>query len=176
MTPPANPAGEYVPEPTPSAARRAEFIAEIEQFPAKLRALVAGLTPTQIDTTYKNWTVRQIVHHLAESHMNGFIRWRLALTEDAPTIKPYDETKCSEMADSRTADVELSLQLLAGLHQRWAIFLRSLTEADFARTYIHPEYKKTFALGEVLGLYAWHGRHHSGQIAWLRTQHGWGAG
>ncbi len=123
MTPPANPAGEYVPEPTPSAARRAEFIAEIEQFPAKLRALVAGLTPAQLDTKYKNWTVRQLVHHLAESHINGFIRWRLALTEDAPTIKPYDESKCSELADSRTADIEQTIQLGAHGPRRLHILL-----------------------------------------------------
>ena len=176
MTPPANPAGEYTPDPNPSAARRAELIAEIEQLPAKLRALVAGLLPAQLDTKYKNWTVRQIVHHLGDSHMNGFVRWRMAVTEDAPTIKPYDETKCSELADSRTADVEMSLQLLDALHKRWAFFMRSLTDADFARTYIHPEHKKTFSLAESLGQYAWHGRHHSEQIAWLRMQHGWRAG
>src|SRR4051812_38071687 len=103
MTPPDSPAGRYTPEPNPSAARRAELIAEIAALPAELRAAVAGLTDAQLDTPYKKWTARQIAHHLADSHVNAFVRYRLALTEDAPTVKPYDETKWAELADTRTA-------------------------------------------------------------------------
>ena len=119
---------------------------------------------------YRKWTVRQIVHHLADSHLNAFVRFRLALTEDRPTIKPYDETRWSELADSRSAEVELSLRLLESLHARWAVLLRSLTDADFERTYFHPEHQREFRLDEVLALYAHHGRHHSGQIGWLRER------
>jgi len=169
MTPPDNPAGPYTPDPNPSAARRAELIAEIEQFPAKLRGLVAGLTPTQLDTKYKNWTVRQIVHHLADSHTNGYVRTKLTLTEDRPTIKPYDETRWSALPDATGLDPEVSLRLLDSLHARWAAVWRAMGDADFAREYVHPEFGKAFRLAEVLGLYAWHGRHHAAMIAWLRA-------
>ena len=166
MTPPANPAGAYTADPSP--ARRVEFIAEIEQFPAKVRGLVAGLTPGQLDTKYKNWTVRQIVHHLADSHANGYIRTKLTLTEDRPTIKPYDETRWSALPDATELDVDVSLRMLEGVHARWATVWRAMGEAEFEREYVHPEYGKTFQLAEVLGLYAWHGRHHGAMIAWLR--------
>jgi hypothetical protein len=173
MNPPQSPAGEYVREANPSPARRAELIAEIEKLPAEARQAVAGLTREQLDTKYRNWTVRQIIHHLADSHMHAFVRFRLALTEDTPTIKPYDETRTAELADTRAADVELSLRLLEGLHARWAILLRSMSDADFQRSYHHPEYGETLPLSEVLGSYAHHGRHHVGQIRWLRQAKGW---
>jgi uncharacterized damage-inducible protein DinB len=173
MTPPKNPAGEYTPEPDPTPQRRAELIAQIERLPADARAAVAGLSATQLDTKYRNWTVRQIVHHLADSHMNAFVRFRLALTEDTPTIKPYDESKWAELPDMTGADVELSLRLLEALHARWVWLLRAMTEADFAREYHHPEYRKKYRLAEVLGMYAHHGRHHTGQIQWLRRTNGW---
>jgi uncharacterized damage-inducible protein DinB len=174
MTPPAFPAGEYVPEPTPTADRRAELIAEVDRLPARARAAVHGLTTPQVDTRYKNWTVRQIVHHLADSHVNASVRFRLALTEDGPTIKPYDETRWAELPDVTGLDVEVSLRLLEALHARWVALLRDMTDADWERTYVHPEYGKTFRLAEVLGLYAHHGRHHAGQVEWLRRHHGWG--
>lgn len=174
MTPPDYPAGKYEPDPSPSADRRAELIAEIERLPARVTELVAGLTAAQLDTKYKNWTARQIVHHLADSHMNAFVRYRLALTEDRPTIKPYDENRWAGLADTKAADVGLSVKLLEGLHARWAALLRSLTDADWERSYYHPEHQKEFTLAEVLGLYAHHGRHHTGQIAWLKTEKGWG--
>src|SRR5262245_10017504 len=170
MVPPEFPAGEYVSELPIGAARRGELIDEIEQLPARLRELVSGMNEAQLETRYKNWTVRQIVHHLADSHVNAYVRFRLALTEDRPTIKPYDETRWAELADAKTADVELSLRLLESLHGRWAELLRSLADAEFARTYFHPEHKRAFRLDEVLALYAHHGRHHSGQIAWLRER------
>jgi uncharacterized damage-inducible protein DinB len=173
MNPPQHPAGAYTPEPDASPARRAEWIAEIESAPAVARAAVAGLTREQLDTKYRNWTVRQIIHHLADSHMNAFLRFRWALTEDAPTVKPYDETLWAELPESRTADVELSLRLLDGLQARWAVLLRSMSDADFARTYFHPQYQKSTTLAEALGLYAHHGKHHVGQVRWLRQANGW---
>ncbi|HZN33695.1 MAG TPA: putative metal-dependent hydrolase [Pirellulaceae bacterium] len=167
MSPPDLPAGPYVAEPHPTPARRGELIAEIEQLPARLRSLVGGLPAGQLERRYKNWNVRQIVHHLADSHMNAFVRFRLTLTEERPTIKPYDETRWAELPDSKSADVTLSLQLLEALHARWVLLLRAMSDADFQRSYFHPEYQKEFRLAEVLGLYAHHGRHHTGQIAWL---------
>jgi hypothetical protein len=167
MSPPNFPAGPYTSELNPSPARRTELIAEIERLPTRIQELVAGLSAKQLDTPYKNWTVRQIVHHLADSHMNAFIRFRVALTEDRPTIKPYDETRWAELPDTKTADVDLSVKLLEALHARWAILLRSMRDADFERSYYHPEYKKEFRLAEAVGLYAHHCRHHPAQIAWL---------
>src|SRR5215469_17748942 len=159
MSPPEFPAGPYVSEGPLAAARRRELISEIEQLPVWLRQLVDGMNESQIQTRYRNWTVRQIVHHLADSHLNAFARFRLALTEDRPTIKPYDETRWAELADSKSADVELSLRLLESLHARWVLLLRSLTDADFERTYFHPEHQREFRLDEVLAMYAHHGRH-----------------
>lgn len=147
-------------------ARRGELIGEIEQLPARIAALVEGLNAAQLDTRYKNWTIRQIVHHLADSHLNAFARFRWTLTEDRPTIKPYDETRWAELADTRTAPVELSVRLLESLHARWVLLLRSLRNEDFERAYVHPEYGREFRLAEALGLYAHHGRHHAGQMEW----------
>jgi hypothetical protein len=153
----------------------ARSIDEIAAAPAQLRAAVAGLTPEQLDTAYRpgGWTVRQVVHHVPDSHINSYMRFRLALTEDEPVIKPYDEQKWAELADSRTAPVDVSLALLENLHERWTLLLRSLTPADWKRAFRHPE------LGVVnlewnAGLYAWHGRHHVAHITSLRNRMGWG--
>jgi hypothetical protein len=173
MIPPDNPGGAYVAESNPSDNRRKELITEIEQLPAKLWQLVAGLRPDQLDTKYKNWTVRQIVHHLADSHVNAYVRTKLALTEDRPTIKPYDETKWSQLPDAVGLDVEVSLRLLEALHSRWSAALRAMTAGDFEREYFHPELGKAVRLAEVIGLYVWHGRHHSEMIRWLRNTHQW---
>ncbi len=169
MLPPDFPAGEYVSELPMGPARRGELIGEIEQLPARLRQLVDGMSALELGRRYRNWTVRQIVHHLADSHTNAYVRFRLALTEDRPTIKPYDETRWAELADAKTADIELSLRLLESLHARWVLLLRSLGDAEFARTYFHPEHQREFRLDDVLALYAHHCRHHSGQIEWLRA-------
>lgn len=173
MSPPQNPAGDYVPEPNPPAANRNDWIAEIAALPGKVRTLVAGFSPAQLDTKYRNWSVRQIVHHLADSHVNAYVRFKLALTESGPTIKPYDETKWAELPDTKTADVSLALALLDAVHAKWGVVLKAMSDADFARYYVHPEYQKQFTLGEALGLYAWHGRHHTGQVEWLKAQRGW---
>lgn len=173
MTPPQFPAGEYVPEPNPTPQRRAELIAEVEALPAKVRGLVAGLTAAQLDTKFRNWTVRQIVHHLPDSHVNALVRFKLALTEDRPTIRPYDETRWSELPLNRTGDVGPSLRLLEAVHETWVAVLRAMTDAEFDRAYLHPEYKTVFTLAGAVGMYAHHGRHHAGQIEWVKTVNGW---
>ena len=167
MTPPDFPAGEYVSEPSPSPQRRDELIAEIDRLPRRISKLVGTRSPEQLERRYKKWTIRQIVHHLADSHMNAFVRFRLTLTEDRPTIKPYDETRWAELIDTRTSDANLSVALLMSLHARWVFLMRQMTESDWERSYVHPEYQKEFRLAEALGLYAHHCRHHSGQIEWL---------
>jgi hypothetical protein len=155
-------------------AEREEWIAEIEETPARLWAAVTGLTDTQLDTPYRpgGWTVRQVVHHFADSHMNAYVRFRLALTENEPTIKPYDERAWAQLSDAHTAPVDLSLTLLETLHQRWVILLRSLKPEDFARKLNHPELGPV-ALEKYLALYAWHGKHHVAHITNLRQCSGW---
>lgn len=143
------------------------MIAEIEQLPRRIGKLVGTLNAEQLERRYKKWTIRQIVHHLADSHINAFVRFRLTLTEDRPTIKPYDETRWAELFDTRTADVALSISLLEALHVRWVLLMRNMSSADWERSYLHPEYQKEFRLAEALGLYAHHCRHHSAQIEWL---------
>jgi hypothetical protein len=157
-----------------SADDRRRFIDEIEQAPKNLRAAVTGLTGQQLDTPYRpgGWTVRQVVHHVPDSHLNSYMRFRLALTEDEPTIKPYDQSRWAELIDSRTAPVETSLVLLEALHQRWVMLLRSLSAADFARQFRHPELG-VVSLDKNLALYAWHGRHHVAHITSLRDRSGW---
>jgi hypothetical protein len=172
MAPPKYPAGEFAPEPNPTPELRATLIADLGRLPTDLRGLVAGMSGPQLGTKYVNWSVGQIVSHLADSHMNAFIRFKLALTEDNPTIKPYKEWEWSQSADAHE-DPEFSLRILEGLHTRWVRLLRALPADDFSRTFYHPEMDKTFTLGTCLELYTWHGRHHSAQIQWLKTQHGW---
>ena len=154
--------------------QRPRLIDEIAETPARLRAVVSGLSPEQLDTPYRpeGWTVRQVVHHLPDSHLNSYIRFRLALTEDEPTIKPYHEDKWAELYDARTAPVELSLALLESLHERWVVLLKSLTAEDWARAFKHPE-MGTVPLAKNVGLYAWHGKHHVAHIASLRERMGW---
>lgn len=173
MEAPQNPAGPFVAEDNFGPQRRDEFIAVIEAAPIALANAVAGLSEAQLDTLYRNWTIRQIVHHLADSHVNSYIRFKSALTEDLPTIKPYDESRWAELADARGGDVQASLALLQGLHARWTMVLRSLTEEQFARCYFHPESGQNVSLRAALCLYAWHCRHHTAQILWLRNKRGW---
>ena len=146
----------------------------MEEAPKKLRAAVKGLSREQLATPYRDggWTVQQVVHHLADSHMNAYTRFKLALTEDEPTIKPYNETRWAELSDSKTTPVETSLALMDGLHERWLNLLRGMAPADFARKLKHPE-RGTMTLDETLGMYAWHGRHHVAHITGLRDRKGW---
>jgi hypothetical protein len=156
-------------------ARREQWIGEIADAPGQLRAAVAGLSPVQLDTPYRpdGWTVRQVVHHVPDSHLNAYTRIKLALTEEEPTIKPYEEARWAELPDARTGPLEPSLALLEFLHQRWLLLLRSLRPADFARRFRHPELGRLFGLDEVVAMYAWHGRHHVAHITSLRRRMEW---
>jgi uncharacterized damage-inducible protein DinB len=171
---PRYPVGEYQPPKNVTPALRQQAIAAIAELPVKIRAAVKGLNDAQLDTPYREggWTVRQVVHHVPDSHLNAYTRWRLALTEDSPTIKPYDEARWAELADAKSAPVEVSLALLEPLHDRWVRLLRSLVEADFAKTFTHPEHGQR-TLDWMLFLYDWHGRHHTAHITTLRQQKGW---
>lgn len=155
---------------------REQRIGEIAKAPGLLRAAVAGLSEQQLDTPYRaqGWTVRQVVHHLPDSHINAYTRFKLALTENEPTIRPYDEARWAELPDARTAPLEPSLTLLEFLHQRWVLLLRQLGPEDFGRRFRHPERESIFVLDEALALYAWHGRHHVAHITSLRRRMGWG--
>lgn len=157
-----------------TANERAERIAQIAACPDGLRAAVEGLDDSQLDTPYRDggWTVRQVVHHVPESHMNAYVRFKLGLTEDTPTIKPYDENRWSQLPDARTAPIGMSLDLLDNLHTRWVLVLRAMGEADFARKINHPE-SGVQTLDRMLALYAWHGRHHIGHVTSLREKRGW---
>ena len=158
-----------------SPTERSRMIDEIAAAPAGLRSAVRGLDDRRLDTPYRpgGWSVRQVVHHVPDSHLNAYCRFKLALTEDVPTIKPYDETKWAEMADGRSALVEESLTLVDALHKRWVLLLRDMTPSDFGRKLNHPEWDAPLSLDHMLALYAWHGRHHVAHITSLREREGW---
>lgn len=170
------PVGEFRFEGKVDQDRRNQWIDELERAPSNLQAAVAGLSPEQLETPYREhgWTVRQVVHHIPDSHLNAYTRFKLALTETEPTIKPYQEARWAELPDGRSGPIEPSLHLLENLHHRWVLLLRQLTPADFSRRYLHPEHERSFELNETLALYAWHGRHHVGHITALRRRMGWG--
>lgn len=153
---------------------RRRSIGIIESTPAKMRAAVQGLTEKQLDTPYRpgGWTVRQVVHHVPDSHMNAYVRFKLALTEDVPTIKAYDEQLWANLEDSKSTLIETSLTLLECLHARMTVLLRSLKPADFARKFNHPE-RGPMTVDSLLALYAWHGPHHVAHITELRKREGW---
>jgi DinB family protein len=156
-------------------AERGDCVARIGAAPARLRAAVQGLTDPQLDTPYRpgGWTVRQVVHHVPDSHLNAYTRFRLALTESAPTIRPYDEARWAELPDARSAPVELSLGLLEALHLRWVLLLRQLGTDEWARTFMHPEHRREVSLNEMAAMYAWHGEHHVAHVTALRRRMGW---
>ena len=158
------PIGRFTYPESTTAEQRQTWIGEIARTARDLRTAVAGLTPAQLETPYRpgGWTVRQVVHHVPESHMNAFIRFKLALTEDEPTIKPYDEARWSALADA-ALPVEPSLDLLEALHLRWVGLLESMSERDYQRTFKHPE-SGVLRLDQYLAQYAWHGRHHVAHI------------
>lgn len=150
-----------------TAAGRAAWIDQIEDLPARVAAVVARLTDTQLDTPYRpgGWTPRQVVHHLPDSHLQAYGRFKLALTEDEPTIRPYDEARWADLADTARTPPEVSVQLLTALHRRWVVLLRAMDDADFQRGYHHPEQGRIVRLEEALAMYAWHGRHHLAHLA-----------
>jgi DinB superfamily len=163
---------EYIPESTP--AQRKHWVDNIAATPANLRQAVAGMDDAKLDTPYRpgGWTVRQVVHHVADSHINSYVRFRLALTEDSPSITAYDEKAWAELYDARTLPIEVSLGLLDGIHARWASLLRHLDEAAFHRAFIHPELGPV-TVDRALQLYSWHGRHHIAHITSLSERSGW---
>ncbi|MCA9200108.1 MAG: putative metal-dependent hydrolase [Planctomycetales bacterium] len=171
--PPENPAGPFEPTANFDFVTRDRLIETVRQAPAKLREAVSGLSNQQLDTPYRNWTIRQITHHIADSHLHSIIRFRWALAEEHPTIKAYEEADWVELKDCRTGAVEPSLALLDGLHIKWVQVLESMTEEQFARTFHHPQSGASVSLWSALNYYAWHGRHHTAQILWLRQQYGW---
>jgi hypothetical protein len=168
------PIGQFQYDGPHTDEQRQRLIDQIAETPTRLRAAVEGLSPQQLDTPYRpgGWTVQQVVHHLPDSHLNSYIRFRLALTEDEPTIKPYYEERWAELDDARHAPIDISLALLEALHHRWVLLLRSLRTQEFARTFIHPELGLV-SLDMNVSLYAWHGRHHVAHITSLRRRMGW---
>lgn len=150
------------------------MIDDIAAVPTRMRDAVTGLTPAQLDTPYRDggWTVRQVVHHLPDSHLNAYVRFKLGLTEDAPAIKTYEEKDWAKTPEVATTPVETSLTMLEALHVRWVALLRAMTPRDFARTIKHPEWG-TPSLDAMLALYAWHGRHHTAHVTALRDRMGW---
>ncbi|MCR8845332.1 bacillithiol transferase BstA [Paenibacillus sp. SC116] len=160
------PVGTFTWEGIITLEQRQQWITEIEHLPTKLRALVQGLNEQQLETPYREggWTIRQVVHHIADSHINSITRFKLALTEDVPTIKPYDEAKWVTLGDSNDVDVEVSLALIEALHRKWVILLQSMTDQDFQRAFYHPDSKQEIRLDYNVGLYAWHGNHHAAHI------------
>ena len=172
---PRYPIGKFEGPSSISRQQREELIATVEEAPRRLREAVRGLKEQQLDTPYREggWTVRQVVHHVPESHMNAYIRYKLALTEDTPTIKPYLEDKWSSLPDIHPTPIEVSLQLLESLHVRWVILMKVMTEQHWKCKFYHPEMGRGVGLETALVLYAWHGRHHVAHIATLRNNKGW---
>lgn len=169
------PVGEYAIPKSISAGDRARHIDQIAAAPAALRQAVAGLSEAQLDTPYRigGWTVRQVVHHVPDSHVNAYIRMKFGLTEDHPAVKPYDQVAWAATPEMNTTPVAVSLALLEALHTRWVLLMRGMAPADFARTINHPEWKVPYTLDLVAAHYAWHGRHHTAHITELRKRNGW---
>ena len=165
------PIGKFEWPASVSAADRARHIETIASAPARLRQALTGISEDQLDQPYRDggWTVRQVVHHLPDSHMNSFIRFKLALTEEQPTVKPYDEAAWARLGDVASTPVETSVRLFESLHERWVALLQTLSESDWKRQFRHPE-RGLISLEQNLALYAWHGNHHIGHIAGLRER------
>jgi uncharacterized damage-inducible protein DinB len=161
-------------KPELTEAERTDFIARIEACPAELRQALAGLSPEQLETPYRpgGWTLRQVAHHVPDSHMNAYIRFKWTLTEEEPSIKAYHEDRWAQLADSRITPVEVSLGLLESVHRRWIDLLRAMSPADFQRALVHPENGRR-TLDQMLALYAWHGAHHTAHVTSLRERMGW---
>jgi uncharacterized damage-inducible protein DinB len=174
LSDPRYPVGKFTYTGPPDETQRKQMINDIEQAPAALRAAIKGLSAQQIETPYRDggWTVRQVVHHVPESHMNAYIRFKLGLTEDSPTIKPYEEDRWARTADVQSTPLEVSLALLDSLHDRWVRLLRSMKPEEWKRQFNHPE-MGPMPLEKSLALYAWHGRHHVAHVTELRERMGW---
>ncbi|MGH8542608.1 MAG: YfiT family bacillithiol transferase [Gammaproteobacteria bacterium] len=169
------PIGKHTAIASLTPAERAERIAQIAAAPALFRRAVTGLSDAQLDTPYRpgGWTVRQLAHHLPDSHMNAYVRFKLGLTEDTPAIKTYEEKRWAATPEARTAPIAMSLDLLTALHERWVALLNGMTAEEFGRAIAHPEWGRP-TLDSMLALYAWHGRHHTAHVTALRDREGWG--
>jgi uncharacterized damage-inducible protein DinB len=174
MIDPRYPIGKFHYDGALSAEQKQAYLDDIAETPAKLRTAVKDLSEKQLDTPYREggWTVRQVVHHVPDSHLNSYVRFKLALTEDEPTIKPYAEDRWAKLADTKATPIVVSLTMLDALHDRWIRLLRSLSAEDWKRTYRHPELGP-MTLEKTLALYAWHGKHHVAHITSLRERNGW---
>ncbi len=174
MSDPRYPIGKFNGQAPANEQERERFLKDIEDTPAKLRAAVAGLSEQQLSTPYRDggWTIRQVVHHVPDSHLNSYVRFKLALTESEPTIKPYAENLWAELPDTSNTPIEVSLSLLDSLHRRWVNLLRSLKPEDWMKTFRHPNLG-VLNLDKTLALYSWHGRHHVAHITGLRERMGW---
>jgi len=172
---PRYPIGRYAPPETIDAATRGAWIETVSRVPARLRRAVAGLDDTRLDTPYREggWSVRQVVHHLPDSHLHTYLRFKWALTEDTPSVAAYDQAGWAALPDSMRGDVEPALALFDALHARWGLLLRGMDEAAFARGFRNPRSGDVRTLGWTLGLYAWHGDHHVAQILALRERRNW---
>ena len=168
------PVGKYIAQPF-SEKTLGEWLIDIKNLPRHLENAILNLDEAQLNTRYRDggWTVKQVMHHVADSHMNAYIRFKLGLTEDNPTIRPYDEVAWAEMKDTANLPVNISLTLLHALHTRWYEILKHLNEADLNRTIFHPEHKKEMTLWYLLGMYAWHSRHHTAHVTSLRDRMNW---
>ncbi len=169
------PIGEFQPITENSDVELDQHIKILKNFPARLKNLIENWTDEQLDTQYREggWTVRQLVNHIADSHMNSYIRFKLALTEENPTVKPYDEAKWAELQDSFNIEIKPALQILRGLHKRWVYELKSLTNKEFESTFFHPEQNRSITLRESLAFYAWHCDHHYAHIENLKKEKNW---
>lgn len=172
---PRYPIGRFTPPPAYSAESVRGSCDAIHALPDLMRAAVDGLSDTQLDTPYREggWTLRQTLHHVADSHLNAYVRTRLAVTEESPRILPYKEAEWAKLPDASRAPVDCSLTLLDGLHVRWAWLLSSFDEVTWQRTFVHPQHPAPFTLWSMAALYAWHGRHHLAHITTLRDREGW---
>lgn len=169
------PIGEFIKPDVITKEILAKWILEISSFPKRLTSEVLHLTDEQLDTQYRpdGWTIRQVIHHCADSHIHSLTRLKLALTEENPTIKPYYEERWAELTDSKFLDIKPSLKILEGIHERWSILLKSLTQEDLAKTYFHPDSNRNISIDEYIGLYAWHGNHHLAHITEAKKRNHW---
>lgn len=169
------PIGKFERQATLSTEERAALIANIKSFPQRLTTVIMELNEEQLNTPYRpeGWTVRQVVHHAADSHINSYVRFRWALTEETPIIKAYDQTSWAELSDAKSAPIKFSLNLLKAVHARWTLLLGQMSEEEFARELSHPEWKNNLSLDDMLQLYSWHCDHHLAHITSLIEREGW---
>ncbi|MEO8770532.1 MAG: YfiT family bacillithiol transferase [Ferruginibacter sp.] len=168
------PIGKYVEQPF-SSAQLKEWLLDIQSLPQQIEYAITNLDYHQLDTAYRDggWTIKQVVHHVADSHMNAYIRFKLGLTEETPVIKPYDEAAWAEMSDTKNLPINISITLLYAVHSRWQEILKNMTTDQWSRKIFHPEHKKEMTLWYLLGMYAWHSRHHVAHITSLRKRMDW---